>query len=106
MRDQSTREPSAVNVEGAPTLVYEVWDWVDSDPQWRPLEPQDCYWRFIGYRTLSLRQVLKYAEFGYHVERSRNASRDVARRGYDHGYTPPLFPRLGATGPGSRDWMD
>lgn len=97
MRDQSTREPSSANVEGAPTLVYEVWDWVDSDPQWRPLKPEQCHWRFIGYRTLSMRQVLKYAEFGYHVERSKSG---------DRGGTLPLFPRLGTTGPGSKDWLD
>lgn len=93
-------------MEGAPTLVYEVWYWVDSDRHWKPPPPEECHCRFVGYRTLSLRQVLKYAEFGYHVERSPSATRDVAGRGYDHGYTPPLFPRLGATGPGSRDWLD
>ena len=97
MRDGSDREPWCPNIEGAPKLMYEVWDWVDSDKHWKPLPPEECHYRFIGYRTLSLRQVLKYAEFGYHVERSK---------GRDHCGTPPLFPRLGTTGPGSRDWMD
>jgi hypothetical protein len=97
MRDGSEREPSTLNVEGAPTLMYEVWDWVDSDKSWKPLPPEACHYRFIGYRVLSLRQVLKYADFGYHVERSK---------GRDHCGTAPLFPRLGATGPGSREWLD
>lgn len=77
--------------------MYEVWDWVDSDARWQPLAPEACHWRFIGYRTLSLRQVLKYTEFGYRVERSK---------GRDPCGTSPLFPRLGSTGPGSKDWLD
>lgn len=97
MRADSTREPSSENVEGAPTLVYEVWDWIDSDPHWRPLAQEKCHWRFLGYRTLSLRQMLKYAEFGYHVERSNRS---------DRSGTLPLFPRLDPSGPGSRDRLD
>lgn len=63
-------------MEGAPTLIYEVW---------YHMHPDGLSWVFIGYRTLSLRLVLRHQEFGYHVERS--FSRD--RNG-----TLPLFPRL------------
>jgi len=81
---------SSWNVEGAPTLVYEVWDWYYS----AGLAP---HWRFIGYRVLSLRQVLRYQDFGYHVERSRSGDRrDLV----------PLFPRLDPTGQDERDRMD
>lgn len=84
------RVPNGENIEGAPTLVYEVWDWYYSSPGPRT-------WRFIGYRALSLRQVLRYQDFGYHVERSR---RD------DRGGTTPLFPRLEASGLYPRGWLD
>lgn len=87
MRDQSDREPSTSNVEGSPTLVYEVWDWVTSDKHWQPLDPEECHWRFIGYRVLSLRQMLKYREFGYLVVRSKAG---------DRRDSTPLFPVVGA----------
>lgn len=106
MRDQSSREPSTKNVEGSPTLVYEVWDWVDSDKHWKPLAPEACHWRFIGYRTLTLRQVLKYTEFGYLVERSPYASRNVGGETDDRGRTSPLFPRMGSAPLSEADRVD
>jgi hypothetical protein len=83
------RVPSGSNVEGAPTLVYEVWDWYYG--------PEGVHWRFIGYRTLSLRQVLRYQDFGYHVERSAAG---------DRRDSTPLFPRLDPTGQDARDRVD
>ena len=80
----------STNVEGAPTLVYEVWDWYYS----ASLVP---YWRFIGYRVLSLRQMLKYQDFGYHVERSHRRDRNG---------TLPLFPRLDSPGPDQGHGVD
>lgn len=65
--------------------VYEVWSW-----------HPELGWLFVKYAVLSLRQVLNYQSFGYHVERSHDAPRDVARGADDRGYTPPLFPRLGS----------
>lgn len=80
------REP--LNVEGAPTLVYELWIWEYRDSDGRVLWPEEQYWRFLGYRVLSLRQVLRYKDFGYHVERSLDR---------DHRSLVPLFPRLDST---------
>lgn len=81
-------EPSTANVEGAPALTYEVW---------YRMHESGLGWVFIGYRVLSLRQVRQYLAFGYSVERIKRGEGDVARGKYDSGYTPPLFPRLGAT---------
>lgn len=97
MRDQSDREPLSGNVEGAPALGYDVWDWVDSDSSWRPLAPEECHWRYIGLRVLSLRQVLKYRDFGYLTERSPSR---------DRSDTLPLFPRVVATGQDQGHGMD
>lgn len=80
------REPR--NVEGAPTLVYEVWYHMD---------PDHLGWVFIGYRVLSLRQVLRYKDFGYHVERSLDR---------DHRSLVPLFPRLDSTEADSGNGLD
>lgn len=88
MRDGSDREPSTANVEGAPTLVYEVW---------YHMHPDGLGWVFVGYRVLSLREVLRYQDFGYHVERSPSG---------DRRDSTPLFPRLDPTGEGARDRMD
>jgi len=77
---------SSGNVEGAPTLVYELWSW----------HPEHG-WLFVRYATLTLRKVLNYQSFGYHVERSRSDDRrDLV----------PLFPRLDPTGQDERDRMD
>jgi len=79
------REPSG-NVEGAPTLVYEMWSW-----------HPELGWLFVRYATLSLRQVLNYQSFGYHVERSKAG---------DRSGTLPLFPRLGSTSEDPGDRLD
>jgi hypothetical protein len=73
-------DPAGVpqNVEGAPTLVYELWSYTRISHDWH----------FHGYHVLSLRQVQKYLDFGYHVERSHRSDRTG---------TLPLFPRLVAT---------
>lgn len=82
------------NPEGAPTLVYEIWyDW-DQDPGKSPER-----WQWIGYRTLSKRQVLEYRGFGYTVIQSRRASRD-------HCGTPPLFPIVGTSAEYPTDGVD
>ena len=88
-------EPPTANVEGTPTLTYEVWYYDERGPY--PANSEGLGWVFIGYRVLSLRQVRQYLAFGYSVERIKRGEGDVARGGYDRGYTPPLFPRLGAT---------
>lgn len=88
MSNQVHREPQTQNVQGAPTLVYEVW---------YLMHPDGLGWVFIGYRTLSLSQVLRYLGFGYHVERSRRS---------DRGGTLPLFPRLDSASTDQGDRLD
>jgi hypothetical protein len=79
---------SSGNVEGAPTMVYEVWYY---------MHPDGLEWVFIGYRVLTLNQVLRYLSFGYLVERST---------GHDRNGTLPLFPRLGTTSPDPSEGLD
>lgn len=82
------------NPEGAPTLVYEVWyDWSKS------LELSPERWQWIGYRTLSKRQVLEYRAFGYTVLQSRRGSRDSCG-------TTPLFPIVGTSAEYPSDGVD
>jgi hypothetical protein len=76
------------NVEGAPTMVYEVWYY---------MHPDGLGWVFIGYRVLTLNQVLRYLSFGYLVERNRACDRNG---------TLPLFPRLAATCPDPSEGLD
>lgn len=81
----SIKDGEPPNVEGAPTLVYELWSTAKRDEHGAVLWPEEQPWVFVAYRVLSLRQVLKYQEFGYHVERSHRRDRNG---------TLPLFPRL------------
>lgn len=85
----STRfgEPHTSNLEGAPTLVYEVWSLAQRDEHGAVLWPEEQPWHFHGYRVLSLRQMLKYREFGYLVVRSKAG---------DRRDSTPLFPVVGA----------
>lgn len=82
-------EPS--NPEGAPTLVYELWSWPEEKPADHyydiDLAKPLALWHFHGYRVLSLRQMLKYREFGYLVVRSKSG---------DRRDSTPLFPIVGA----------
>lgn len=87
----------SANVEGAPTLVYEVWSWQRRRKDGTVLWPEEQYWQFHGHRVLSLRQVQRYLDFGYHVERSRSR---------DRSGTTPLFPRLGPTVPDQGEGLD
>lgn len=76
-------EASSENLEGAPTLSYELWRYHET-------------WHFVEYRLLSLRQVLRYEEYGYTVRRLVGHRSD----------TLPLFPLLGSTGQYPTDRLD
>lgn len=91
-------EPWVPNIEGAPRVMYEVWSRQQREtPSGTVYWPGAGPWIFIGYRVLSLRQVLKYQEFGYHVERSRSGDRrDLV----------PLFPRLDSAEEDPGDGLD